>query len=190
MRRWAAAVRQINKPLIVGEGSTDAAAWRYPEIFGESTFAFYEINLYVRLCALCQPLSILQWQLTADYSPLWGNGIFGSTGPLRPTQRFWNLKQLASTPEESFALPITCDKTAINATAFGNIARGEYALHLVNNGAAREATVTGLPKEVTSAQMYVTSPTDQMRLVNDVVIQDGEARISLPPLSFVTIIIK
>ena len=190
LRRWAAAARQINKPLIVGEGSTDAAAWRYPEIFGESTFAFYEINLYVRLCALCQPLSILQWQLTADYSPLWGNGIFGSTGPLRPTQRFWNLKQLASTPEESFALPITCDKTAINATAFGNIARGEYALHLVNNGAAREATVTGLPKEVTSAQMYVTSPTDQMRLVNDVVIQDGEARISLPPLSFVTIIIK
>lgn len=190
LRRWAAAARQINKPLIVGEGSTDAAAWRYPEIFGESTFAFYEINLYVRLCALCQPLSILQWQLTADYSPLWGNGIFGSTGPLRPTQRFWNLKQLASTPEESFALPITCDKTAINATAFGNIARGEYALHLVNNGAAREATVTGLPKEVTSAQMYVTSPTDQMRLVNDVVIQDGETRISLPPLSFVTIIIK
>lgn len=50
--------------------------------------------------------------------------------------------------------------------------------------------MTGLPKEVTSAQMYVTSPTDQMRLVNDVVIQDGEARISLPPLSFVTIIIK
>ena len=41
LRRWAAAARQINKPLIVGEGSTDAAAWRYPEIFGESTFAFY-----------------------------------------------------------------------------------------------------------------------------------------------------
>ena len=70
--------------------------------------------------------------MTADYSPLWGNGIFGSTGPLRPTQRFWNLKQLASTPEESFVLPITCDKTAINATAFGNIARGEYALQPVH----------------------------------------------------------
>ena len=44
----------------------DAAAWRYPAIFKESTFALYEINLYTRLCAICQPLSILQWQLTAD----------------------------------------------------------------------------------------------------------------------------
>ncbi len=74
LRRWAEASRTLNVPLIIGEGSTDAAAHVYPQIFAESTFAFYEINLYIRLCAICQPLSILQWQLTSDYSILWGGG--------------------------------------------------------------------------------------------------------------------
>lgn len=71
---WAGASRTMNVPLIIGEGSTDAAAHQYPDIFNETTFALYEINLYTRLCALCQPLSILQWQLTPDYSVLWGDG--------------------------------------------------------------------------------------------------------------------
>ena len=85
LRRWHEAAQSINVPLIVGEGSTDAAAHRYSSILKESTFALYEINLYTRLCAICQPLSILQWQLTADYSLLQGNGILGDNGPLRPT---------------------------------------------------------------------------------------------------------
>jgi O-glycosyl hydrolase len=93
LKKWADAAKQLNIPLIVGEGSTDAAAWNYPEIFSEESFAFYEINLYTRILAICQPLSILQWQLTADYSVLTGAGIFGTKGPLIPTQRFWNLKQ-------------------------------------------------------------------------------------------------
>ena len=121
LQKWAGAAKQMNLPLIVGEGSTDAAAWNYPEIFSESSFALYEINLYMRLCAICQPVSILQWQLTADYSLLTGNGVFGTVGPLQPTQRFWNLKQLASTPEGSFAIPAACSKEDINCAAFGNI---------------------------------------------------------------------
>jgi hypothetical protein len=77
----------MNLPLIVAEGSTDAAAYRYPDIFYEQTFALYEINLYMRICAISQPLSILQWQLTSDYSPLKGMGIYGTKGPLAPTRR-------------------------------------------------------------------------------------------------------
>ena len=96
----------MNLPLIVGEGSIDAAAWAYPAIFLEQTYAMEEINLYIRLMSICQPLSILQWQLTSDYSPLTGGGIFGKEGPLEPTQRFWNLKQLASTPEGLNYFPV------------------------------------------------------------------------------------
>ena len=83
-----------------------------PQIFLEQSFALYEINLYIRILAIAQPKSILQWQMTADYSLLAGGGIFGDNGPLRPTQRFWNLKQLASTPPRSFALPVQCKSPA------------------------------------------------------------------------------
>ena len=60
LKKWADAAKAINVPLLVGEGSTDAAAHGYAEIFNESTFALYEINLYTRICAICQPLSILR----------------------------------------------------------------------------------------------------------------------------------
>jgi len=36
----------------------------------------------------------MQWQLTTDYSVLSGGSVYGESGPLKPTQRFWNLKQL------------------------------------------------------------------------------------------------
>ena len=64
-----------------------------------------------------------------------GDGVFGTDGPLRPKQRYWDLKQLASTPPRAFAIPFTCSKEVVNCAAFGNIAGGEYALHIANNGA-------------------------------------------------------
>ena len=187
LRRWAAASRELNVPLLVAEGSTDAAAWRYPEIFGESTFALYEINLYTRICAIAQPWSILQWQLTADYSPFFGEGIFRTTGPLRPTQRYWNLKQLSMTPEDAFALPFRCDKATVNAAAFGNIARGEYAVHLVNNGAACVAEITGLPAGVSRVRVYTTNAVDSMR-ESVATVSDGRVRVPMAAVSFVSVL--
>ncbi len=188
LKKWASAARTLNVPLIVGEGSTDAAAHGYAGIFNEPTFAFYEINLYVRICALCQPLSILQWQLTSDYSLLWGDGIYGSGGPLRPTQRFWNIKQLASTPADALAIPVTSDSPAVNCAAFGNVARGEYALHMVNNGASRTALVSGIPSGVKAFKVYVTNTQDCMKEVATVPVANGEASVSLPAISFVTLL--
>lgn len=189
LRRWAEAARSINVPLIVGEGSTDAAAHRYPMIFNESTFALYEINLYTRICAICQPLTILQWQLTSDYSPLWGNGIYGSEGPLRPTQRFWNLRQLALTPENSFAVPAICPDKDINTAAFANIARGETAVHIVNNGAACEVRITGLPENASRAIVYVTNA-GQNSLAQALKPASGSLTLTLPAESFITITVK
>ena len=187
LRRWRDAARSINVPLIVGEGSTDAAAWRYPAIFKESTFALYEINLYVRLCAICQPLSILQWQLTTDYSLLQGNGILGDDGPLRPTQRFHNLRQLAMTPADAFSVPLTVDKENVNTAAFYNKAQGKGALHVVNNGAACKAEISGLPASVSRAVVFVTNATQhaEERAVD---VSQGMATIDMPSESFVTVL--
>ena len=186
LRKWAGAARRLNVPLIIGEGSTDAAAHRYPEIFAESTFAFYEINLYIRICALCEPLSILQWQLTSDYSLLWGDGIYGSEGLLRPTQRFWNLKQLASTPKGVFSVPVENNNDLINCAAFGNPATGAYAIHIVNNGASREATLEGVPPG--EAIVYVTGEHNGMKETGRVSAAGGVMKLTLPEASFISLI--
>ena len=56
-----------------------------------------------------------------------------------PPQRFYNLQQLAMTPADAFAMPLTVDKENVNTAAFYNIARREGALHVFNNGAACRA---------------------------------------------------
>ncbi|GHV22476.1 hypothetical protein FACS189428_4590 [Clostridia bacterium] len=191
LEKWAAASRELNVPLIVGEGSTDAAAWVYPQIFKESTFALYEINLYMRIAAICQPQSILQWQLTSDYSILWGAGVYGSEGPLQPTQRYWNLKQLASTPEQAFAFPVGSSKKEVNTAAFGNIARGEYVVHAVNNGAARNAIIKGLPAGKAAIKVYVTNQEQGMEEVHAYKsLPNGDLEVQLPAMSFVSVFVN
>lgn len=188
LAQWRDAARELNVPLLVAEGSTDAAAYRYPQIFMEQSFAFYEINLYTRILSIAQPKSILQWQLTADYSVFAGGGIFGDNGPLRPTQRYWNLKQLSSTPPRSFALPVKCKRPGLACAAFGNIAEGVYTLHVVNNGAARPAAVTGLPAGVKQLRIWVTDSKRGMQEGSPIPVADGKAQFSLDAMSYTTLI--
>jgi hypothetical protein len=186
LRQWSECAQQIGVPLIVGEGSTDSYAWNYPRIIFEPSFAMEEINLYIRILAHSQPLSILQWELTADYSLLSGEGIFGTQGPLQPTQRFWNLKQVASTPVNSFALPVTCNNESVVCAAFGNIARSEYAVHIVNNGAERHAYLRCIPSGILVLEIYTTNSNSNMEMKKISVI-DGVAEITLSPASFITV---
>jgi O-glycosyl hydrolase len=188
LAQWSAAAHQLNVPLIVAEGSTDAAAYRYPQIFAEQSFALYEINLYLRILAIAQPRSILQWQLTSDYSLLAGGGAFGDNGPLRPTRRFWNFKQLASTPDRSFSLPVACNGPNLTCAAFGNITAGIYAVHIVNNGAARQATVTGLPANVKELRVWVTDSTRGMEEGARIPVSGGKAELKLDATSYTTAI--
>jgi hypothetical protein len=188
LEKWAAAAKQLQLPLIVGEGSIDAQAWGYPGIFEEPTYALAEINLYTRLLAICQPQTILQWQLTADYSPLSGGGIFGDTGPLRPTQRFWNLKQLASTPKDVAFMPLSSDGANLSCAALGNAAQNVYAVHLVNQGATRKVTLAGLPAKVKTLRLYVTDQKRAMKEEKAVAVANGKAQFTLDASSYATLI--
>jgi len=188
LARWYAAARQLNVPLIVAEGSTDAAAYKYPQIFAEQQFALYEINLYLRILARAQPRSILQWQLTSDYSLPAGGGAFGDNGPIRPTRRFWNFKQLASTPERSFALPAACSGANLTCAAFGDIAGGIYCMHVVNNGASRRATITGFPSNVKELRVWVTDSTSGMEEGPRIPVSGGKAEVELGATSYTTVI--
>jgi len=188
LEKWADAAKQMNLPLIVGEGSIDAAAWAYPKIFEEQTYALEEINLYIRLLNSCQPLTILQWQLTSDYSPLTGGGIFGNNDSLKPTQRFWNLKQLASVPANIAAIRSSVDRPNITCAVQADAGKNIYVIHLVNNGAARMATVKGLPSTVKKLSVYVTSKTKNMREEKPVAVINGQAKFSLDPVSYTTVV--
>jgi hypothetical protein len=185
---WADIAKELNVPLLVAEGSNDAAAWKYPEIFLEPSYALDEIDLYIRIYSICQPSSILQWQLTADYSVLSGGGIYDTPGPLKPTQRFWNLKQLGLTSKGSFYLPITGDRPNVNCVAFGDIKDGIYSINIVNNGAERKVTLTGLPKTVTSLNIYVTDKDRGMEKEKSVRVNNETAEFTLTPASFTTLV--
>lgn len=187
LQKWADASKQTNLPLLVGEGSIDAAAWGYPQYFLEQSYALEEINLYTRLLAICQPISILQWQLTSDYSPLKGGGIFGDNGPLEPTQRFWNLKQLASTPKGLRFMPVTSNVADISCAALGDNAKHIYTIHIVNNGTGRKVHLSGIPAGVNKLNIYVTNIKSDMKEKGSVKISNGEGEFKAGERSFITL---
>jgi hypothetical protein len=191
LNTWTQAAEKMDLPLLVGEGSIDAAAWRYPGIFEEQTYALEEINLYIRMLAICHPLTILQWQLTSDYSPLVGGGVFGNNDePLRPTQRFWNLKQLGSTKKGLKYLDLTCDGSDISCAALGDSKKNDYAFHIVNNGPTREVTITGIPSKVRLLEIYVTDINRNMVKLNTVKVANGAVTFTLNKVSFTSLMTK
>lgn len=101
-------------------------------------------------------VATVELQLTTDYSVLSGGGVYREDGPVKPTQRFWNLKQLGATPAGAFALPVTADRPEITVAAFGDLANATHAVHLVNRGNRRPAVLVGLPESLTSLQRFTT----------------------------------
>jgi O-glycosyl hydrolase len=179
---FSEAARQLNVPLLVAEGGLDPAAWHYRNLFLEPWYCLDEIAQYVEICRVAQPLSILHWQLTADYSILTsGNG----GRPFQPAQRFWNIKQLGMTAEDSTAVPVTCDNFKVVSCAFAD--HGACVVHLVNNGAARKATVSGLPAGVKEMRVLVTDSHRGMKETGRVPVVHGKVRLPLDAMSFTSL---
>jgi hypothetical protein len=187
LQKWADAATRLHKPLIVAEGSIDAQAWGYPQIFLEPMYALNEINLYVRLLSICQPEAILQWQLTSDYSLLAGGGLFGDTSQLRPTQRFWNLKQLSLTPKGLKAIELDDTDADISAAALGDNQNNSYAIHIVNNGASRPAVIKGIPKKIRLLRLYITNQSNDMKEEKNIPVVNGTAKFTLDKTSFISL---
>jgi hypothetical protein len=186
--QWARAAEKMKLPLLVGEGSMDAGAHRYPDIFSEPTYAMEEANLYVRILKICQPESILQWQLTADYSPMTGGGVFGNIhAPLMPTQRFWNFKQIADMPQGLYAMPVETDRQNVVCAAMGDNDIGTYVIHMVNNGASRLVTLRGLPESTRRISLFVTNETRQMTQ-RRLWVRNGEAFFFAESNSFISLL--
>jgi predicted transcriptional regulator YdeE len=185
---WSDIANELNIPLMVGEGSTDAAAHSYPEILLEPSYALNEIDVYIRIMNICQARSILQWQLTSDYSVLTGDGIYNTDGPMKPTQRFWQLKQLGLTPKGSFYIPINFEATNISCAALGDIKNDIYTIHIVNNGSTRDVTINNIPDNVNKMKVYLTDANSGMKMIDEISVKNGEAEFELVKTAFTTLI--
>lgn len=189
LEAWAKAADRMRLPLLVGEGSMDAGAWRYPDIFSEPTYAMEEMNLYVRILRICQPESILQWQLTADYSPMIGGGVFGNDEiPLQPTQRFWNFKQLANLPQDLKYMLVNYDDKYIECTGLADPERNIYAVHLVNNGATRTFNLHGIPENLEWVKIWVTNEHSNNTRKRSIRVREGVATFTGEANSFITLV--
>lgn len=188
LAHWAEATRQLGIPILVTEGGPDAEAHRHPDLFLEPAYQLDEAALYVRLCERVQPAAILHWQLTADYTVLKGGGAYGHTGSLQPTQRFWNLKQLGTTPAGAFALPVRADRPNLAAAAFHDVAGRSLAIHLVNTGASRPTTITGIPVGISRLRIRRTDAKTGMHDDGLVPVADGRATLTLAKTSFTSLL--
>ena len=85
-------------------------------------------------------------------------------------------------------MPITCDRPMVNCAAAGDIANGRYAVHLVNNGASRPATLNGLPANLKELRIYVTDGRRGMKEGDRIPVADGSATFTLEGGTFTTLI--
>jgi hypothetical protein len=180
---FSQAARKLDVPLLVAEGGLDPSAHQYRAIFREPWFCLNEIAQYVEICRVAQPLSILHWQLTADYSILTG-GAGGQ--PLQPAQRFWQIKQLGIATPGSVAMAIACDNPKVISCAYAN--HGACVVHIVNNGAARTATVSGLPGNIREMRLFVTDTRRGMQETGRVPVVHGTVDLPVDAMSFTSLV--
>lgn len=107
---------------------------------------------------------------------------------LHATQRFWNLKQLASVPKALLAMPVACDRPDISCAALGNNAKNIYSIQLVNNGAAREAMLSGIPRKVKSLRMFITDRNRAMKEGPNIKVAEGRAKFMLDSQAYTTLL--
>jgi len=85
-------------------------------------------------------------------------------------------------------MPLSCDRPNVAVAALGSNERHLYALHLVNNGAAREVVLTGLPSKVSALHIYTTNQTESVKEGPSVKVTAGRAQFTLEAQSYVLLV--
>jgi len=178
---WSDLADKLKLPLLVAELGVDAGAWR-SRAYDTADYALREVRMYQELVLHARPRGTMQWEFTSDYGTVKVEG-----GKLVPTVRFWFVKHFCNlTPPKAEVLATRSDHPKVLLTAF----RGEsqtYTLHIANLGAARPATIAGLPAEVKSLRAVQTSGSDSFKELSPVVAENGVVTVSLARQSLLTL---
>jgi hypothetical protein len=89
------------------------------------------------------------------------------------------------TSPDSASVPITSDNPKIISCAFAD--HGSVVVHLVNNGAARTATISGLPTGVKELRVLVTDNRRGMEETKRVPVVRGAVQLPLDAMSFTSL---
>ncbi|MBM4143073.1 MAG: hypothetical protein FJ225_05710 [Lentisphaerae bacterium] len=194
-RAWADAARARDLPLLVTELGFDAAAWRTPAYIRTFYYALQELRMIQELLLHARPQALLQWEFTGDYGMVAVEPADGR-GPapvLTPTLRFWFLRHFCNlTPPGAHALATVSDREQVLFTAFrGDAPEAQdgpaYTLHIANLGAARPATVSGLPRNIGQLRAARSGETEGFAVLPDLRVRGGRARIDLTANSLLTL---
>jgi len=89
------------------------------------------------------------------------------------------------TPYHSQALTTLSDTPKVLVTAFS--AGSTFTVHIANLGAARSATLTGLPANLARLQAVRTSAQDSFRGLEAIAPADGTVKLDLAAQSLLTL---
>ena len=137
---WGDVAEWLGLPLLVTELGVDAAAY-YTRAWQSFHYGLREAQITQEILIHARPQGTQYWQFTNDYSLV----RLTEGGRVEPTARFWLMKHFTDlTPQKAEALETRSDQPEVLITAFR--AGNRYALHILNLGAARSATLEGLPE--------------------------------------------
>lgn len=177
-RAWRDVGRWLDRPLIIGEAGTDPGSYRN-RTFDNYAYGLGEMQQYQELLRNAQPVSMLYWEFTEDY----GLAFPDAAGKVVPTSRFWLMKHFTNlTPMKSEGVASTSDQPDVFVSAF--VKDGAIAVHILNAGPARPATVDGLPaggwKRITTTE---TADWEETRLAGVI------PPLQVPARSFTTLVL-
>ncbi|MGC4106202.1 MAG: hypothetical protein QM753_07580 [Thermomicrobiales bacterium] len=167
------------------EAGVDAGAWHYSGMFNEYWYGAAEAKQYLELLNYARPQGILLWEYTEDYGFV---DVDKSKTPavLTPTKRFHFLQQFAAnTPRDGQGLETSSSRSDL-LTAAVRGKDGKVAVHLMNDGAARDVEISGLP--VGKFTMHVTDSTRNAAASDLAPAVDNTLRVKAPAWSLVTIV--
>ena len=177
---WGDVAEWLQLPLLVTELGVDAAAY-HTRAWESYHYGLREARMTQEIMLYARPQGTQYWQFTNDYSLV----RLGPDGAIQPTARFWLMKHFTDlTPQKSEVLITSSDNEEVLFTAFRSA--GRYALHILNLGARRRATLEGLPatewRQVRSTEgaQYQASPGGRP--------VEGKMEVELPARSLVTLV--
>jgi hypothetical protein len=176
---WGDLAQWLNLPLLVTEVGVDASAY-HTRAWDSYDYGLREARMIQELLTSARPQAMLFWQYTNDYAL----ARVRPDGIVEPTARFWIMKQFADlTPPASDALTAASDRPGVLFTAFR--AGNDYALHILNLGAARSIEIAGVP----DAEWRVIETTEDAQYVQMPAVRSSAhgVTLDLPSRSLVTL---
>ncbi|MBN1844216.1 MAG: hypothetical protein JW810_00930 [Sedimentisphaerales bacterium] len=186
---WGDLAERLRLPLLVTELGVDAQAWQ-TRSYSTFYYALREVRMYQEILLYARPQGTMQWEFTADYSLVEQERRSADSNRLVPTERFWFVKHFCNlTPAAAEALETRSDHPKVLFTAFAGRHNGRRILtcHIANLAAEREATLTGLPADLSCLQQVRTGKGQPYQILPPLPVDNGGMKLHLPAQSLLTL---